>query len=163
MVLDTLKEYECKFAANEDLGAIYNLLEPLVCDENGHQSLYEMNQRKLQKYLKYAIKTNQCIIVTKGNQITSAYAGDRDTIVYLGTKGTDVVSTALIMHTVLNRVHNRFTESTFMTVNDKQRKAWNVRALGEDAIEIDQFGIGTVKVEAKDKIELLYNILKGYL
>ena len=161
MVLDTLREYECRFATVEDLDAVYNLLEPLVCDENEHQSLYEMNQRKLQKYLRYAVKTDQCIVVTKDDEITSAYAGDRDMIVYLGTKGVDVVSTALIMHTVLNKIHNRFKESHFRTANEKQRKAWNVRALGEDAVEIDMDGVGVVKVSAKDKIEILYNTIKG--
>ena len=161
MVLDTLRDYECRFAIAEDLDAVYKLLEPLVCDENEHKSLYEMNQRKLQKYLKYAVKTNQCIIVTKDNEVTSAYAGDRDTIIYLGTKGTDVVSTTLIMHTVLNKIHNRFAESRFTTTNNKQRKAWNVTALGEDAVEIDPTGMGAVKITAKDKIERLYNSLKG--
>lgn len=161
MVLDILRGYECRFALAEDLDSIYKLLEPLVCDENEHQTLYEMNQRKLEKYLRYAVKTNQCIIVTKDNEVTSAYAGDRDTIVYLGTKGTDIVSTTLIMHTVLNRVHNRFAESKFVTINDKQRKAWKVKALGEDAVEIDENGVGAVKVNAKEKIEILYNSLKG--
>lgn len=160
MILDTLNSYECRFAKAEDLEEVYSLLEPLVCDENEHKNIFEMNQRKLRKYLRYAIKTEQAIVVSNNGSITGAYAGDKDVVVYMGTKGTDLISTTLLLHNVLNRLHNRFKESTFITVNEKQRKAWNVRALGENAVKIDSFGVGKVQLAAKEKIEMLYNTLK---
>ena len=102
-------------------------------------------------------------MVVKNGEITSAYAGDKDLIVYMGTKGVDLVSTVLLMHNVLNRVYNRFAETRFVTINKKQRDAWSVTALGEEAVEIDNFGIGKVKVSAKAKLETLYGVLKDKL
>ena len=161
MILDTVRGYECRHATAEELGEMYDLLEPLVCDYTEHKNTTEMNQRKLRKYLKHAVKTNQAIVVAKGDVLTSVYAGDDEVIVYMGTKGTDVISTALLMHTILNRMHNRFTESAFLVANKKQRKAWDVTALGDNAVEINELGIGTVKLVAKEKIERLYTALKG--
>lgn len=161
MILDTLKGYECKHAVESEIDEIYTLLEPLVCDETQHKNIYEMMQRKLAKYLRYAVKTEQCVIVVKDGEIISAYAGDGDSIAHMGTKGTDLISTALIMHTVLNRIHNRFKETKFMVFNEKQRKAWTVKTLGEDAVTIDQFGVGSIKLIAKENIERLYNAIKG--
>lgn len=157
MVLDTLNDYECRHAEETDNDEIYRLLEPLVCDETEHVNIYEMSKRKLSKYLKHAIKTKQCVIVSKVGTIVSAYAGDNDVIVYFGTKGTDLISTTLLMHNVLNRVHNRFKESLFRVTNSKQRKAWD-----KNTTSIDEMGIGTVTLKAKERIECLYNAIKEY-
>lgn len=160
MILDTLKDCICRYTTEDEIEAVYAVLEPLVCDESDADNVYSMTQRKLRKYLKYAIKTQQCLVVCRDGVVTSVYAGDRDTIMYMGTAGTDVVSTCLIMNTVLNKVHNRFTESKFLTVNEKQRRAWNVSALGDVAVEISSDGIGKVKLIAKERIERLYSALK---
>lgn len=156
MVLDTLRGYECRYAVESERAEVYALLEPLVCDETQHKDIVDMTKRKLTKYLKYAIKTDQCMVVVKDGVITSAYAGDGNMILYFGTKGIDLISTTLLMHNVLNRLHNRFKESVFQVVNDKQRSAWD-----KSTTSIDAMGIGTVTLEAKDKIERLYNALKG--
>lgn len=161
MILDTIKEYECRDAVESEIDEMYTLLEPLVCDETQHKNIYEMTQRKLAKYLRYAVKTNQCVIVVKNDKIVSVYAGDGDAIAHIGTKGIDLISTTLIMHTVLNRIHNRFKETKFRVFNDKQRKAWSVKTLVDDAVVIDDLGVGYVKVIAKDNIEKLYNAIKG--
>ena len=162
MLLDSLKGYECRYATESDAEEIYTLLEPLVCDETQHKDIYEMTKRKLSKYIRYAIKTEQCVIVVNAdNEITSAYAGDGDAIAHFGTKGTDVISTTLLMHNVLNRIHNGFKETQFVVNNEKQRKAWTVKTLGEDAVSINELGIGFIKVIAKENIEKLYNAIKG--
>jgi hypothetical protein len=161
MLLDTLKGYECRHATAEELEEMYALLEPLVCDEAEHKNIFEMTQRKLRKYLKYAIKTKQAVIVVKNGVITSAYAGDKSVIVYMGTKGSNIISTTILIHTVLNRLHNRFAESEFQVANEQQRRAWEVTALGEDAVSIDEYGVGQIKLVAKERIERLYNALKG--
>ena len=155
MVLDTLKGYECRYAVEEDTAEVYALLEPLVCDETEHVNIYEMTKRKLSKYLKHAIKTEQCVIVTKDGVITSAYAGDKGVIVYFGTKGTDVISTTLLMHNVLNRINNRFKESLFQVVNEKQRVVWD-----KGKTTINEAGLGIIPQETKEKIEYLYTVLK---
>lgn len=157
MVLDTLRGYECRYAEEPDNDEIYRLLEPLVCDETQHQNIQSMLQRKLSKYLKHAIKTEQCVIVVKDGVITSAYAGDKDAIVYFGTKGTDIISTTLLMHNVLNRLHNRFKESVFCVTNEKQKNAWS-----KDTTRINEMGIGVVTLKAKERIECLYNALKEH-
>lgn len=161
MILDTLQGYECRHAVESEIPEMYALLEPLVCDENGDKNQYEMMQRKLSKYLRFAVKTEQCVIVVKDGEIISVYAGDGNSIAHMGTKGTDLISTALLMHTVLNKIHNRFKETKFMVFNEKQRKAWTVKTLGEDAVTIDEFGVGTIKLIAKENIERLYNAIKG--
>lgn len=157
MVLDNLRGYECRYAVEGELDEIYRLLEPLICDETQHVNITDMLKRKLSKYLKHAIKTEQCVIVVKDNVITSAYAGDKDAIVYFGTKGTDLVSTTLLMHNVINRLHNRFKESVFCVINDKQRNAWL-----KDTTVINEMGIGIVTLKAKERIECLYNALKEH-
>ena len=157
MILDDLRGYECRHAIEEEADEIYQLLEPLVCDETEHVNIYDMLKRKLSKYLKHAIKTEQCVIVVKNEVITSAYVGDKDVIVYFGTKGTDLVSTTLLMHNIINRLHNRFKESVFYVVNDKQRNAWS-----KDTTAINEMGIGTVTLKAKERIECLYNALKEH-
>ena len=157
MILDTLRGYECRYAVEAEIEEIYRLLEPLVCDDTQHVNIIDMLKRKLSKYLRYAIKTEQCVIVVKDGAITSAYAGDKDAIVYFGTKGTDLVSTTLLMHNVLNRFHNRFKESVFSVINDKQRNAWS-----KDTTTINEMGVGVVTLKAKERIECLYNTLKEH-
>ena len=157
MIFDMLKGYECRHATEVEAEEVYMLLEPLVCDETQHKNIIDMLKRKLSKYLKHAIKTEQCVIVVKEGVITSAYAGDKDAIVYFGTKGTDLVSTTLLMHNVLNRFHNRFKESVFSVINDKQRNAWS-----KDTTTINEMGVGVVTLKAKERIECLYNTLKEH-
>ena len=157
MVLDNLRGYECRYAVESETDEIYRLLEPLVCDDTQHVNIIDMLKRKLSKYLRYAIKTEQCVIVVKDGAITSAYAGDKDAIVYFGTKGIDLVSTTLLMHNVLNRLHNRFKESVFCVINDKQRNAWS-----KDTTTINEMGVGVVTLKAKELIECLYNALKEH-
>lgn len=157
MILDNLQGYECRYAVEIETDEIYRLLEPLVCDDTQHVNIIDMLKRKLSKYLRYAIKTEQCVIVVKDGAITSAYAGDKDAIVYFGTKGTDLVSTTLLMHNVLNRFHNRFKESVFSVINDKQRNAWS-----KDTTTINEMGVGVVTLKAKERIECLYNTLKEH-
>lgn len=157
MVLDNLRGYECRYAVEAETDEIGQLLEPLVCDSTQHVNITDMLKRKLSKYLRYAIKTEQCVIVVKDGAITSAYAGDKDAIVYFGTKGTDLVSTTLLMHNVLNRFHNRFKESVFSVINDKQRNAWS-----KDTTTINEMGVGVVTLKAKERIECLYNALKEH-
>lgn len=157
MVLDNLRGYECRYAVEAETDEIYRLLEPLVCDDTQHVNIIDMLKRKLSKYLRYAIKTEQCVIVVKDGAITSAYAGDKDAIVYFGTKCTDLVSTTLLMHNVLNRFHNRFKESVFSVINDKQRNAWS-----KDTTTINEMGVGVVTLKAKERIECLYNALKEH-
>ena len=157
MVLDNLRGYECRHAVEAETDELYRLLEPLVCDDTQHVNIIDMLKRKLSKYLRHAIKTEQCVIVVKEGVITSAYAGDKDAIVYFGTKGTDLVSTTLLMHNVLNRFHNRFKESVFSVINDKQRNAWS-----KDTTTINEMGVGVVTLKAKERIECLYNALKEH-
>ena len=157
MILDNLRGYECRYAVEAETDEIYRLLEPLVCDDTQHVNIYEMMKRKLSKYLKHAIRTEQCVIIVKDDVITSAYAGDNELIVYFGTKGTDLISTTLLMHNVLNRIHNRFKESGFQVFNEKQKNAWD-----KNMTTIDSFGAGKVTLKAKERIECLYNALKEH-
>jgi hypothetical protein len=155
MILEVINEYECKHAIEADFVEVYNVLEPLVCDMTVQKNIYDTTKRKLSKYLRYAIKTEQCLVVTKNGNVVSAYAGDKDTIVYFGTKGVDLISTVLLMNMVLNKLHNRYKEDTFYVTNEQQRRAWL-----KSIVTIDKNGKGTVPVSTKEKIEILYNRIK---
>lgn len=161
MVYDTLGEYTCRSGTEADLQILYTMLEDKVYEDLEHQSMQDMYKRKLKKYLKYALEKGSIAIVEKQNTITGVYVGHTECITYLINFG-DIKSLALLLNTVLNGIENKHKESVFKVINKKQYDTWvNTKALGEKAVTIDEQGNGIISLNAKEKIQYLYNTLKG--
>ena len=68
---------------------------------------------------------------------------------------------ALLMKVVLCDIHNKYVPSEFKILNNKYKSVFDINVFGAKATKIDGTGRGEVLVEAKEKVEYLYNQLKG--
>jgi hypothetical protein len=161
MTYYTFGEYVCRKAEKSDISTMYSILEPLVCDTNQGDSIYEVEQRSLYNNIKFCVLQKDAVVVEKDNSIVSVYIGKDNDIINIATEGNDIFATALIMNTALNDIHNKHKESRFLIVNNRARESFNISIPGGDkATSIDPFGHGIVSVEAKQEIGRLFNILK---
>lgn len=160
MIIDSLGEYVCRLGTKADIPEITQILIPLVVSKENTESLKEVEARRVTKNVRYFVNNYDSVVVEKNGEIIGAYVGTENDIVHIGNKYTDIHCMALLMHNVLNCVHNKFKESRFKILNDNYKKLFTVRVFGEDATAIDKFGDGKITLKGKENIEYLYSVLK---
>lgn len=159
MVIDTYKDYVVRTGTPEDVQAMYDILEPLVCDKTRHKFQYATQQRKLKMNIEYYLK-KQCLVVEKLGEVVGVYLGEDSFIVHMAYKHTYVKARALLMYNTLCKMHGRFAESCFIPLEHKGAYKFSTRLFGEGGIRVED-GIWYINVYAKDRLEQLYTTLKG--
>lgn len=157
MVYETINGYTCRKAGIEDVPAVQEVLTPLVCSTENHESMNEVNVRQMKSLVKYYITNYDSAIVEKEGTITGVYVGEGNTIGYLANLG-DIGSLAVLLKVILIDLHNKFASSTFVVSTKEQREAYSKINLvsKSKAISIDEFGNGVIPVESKQDVMYMY-------
>lgn len=159
MIIDTYKDYVVRTGTPEDVQAMYDILEPLVCDKTRHKFQYATQQRKLRMTIEYYLK-KQCLVVDKLGEVVGVYLGEDNFIAHIANKYMDVRSMALLMYNTLCKMHGRYAESYFIPLKHEGAYKFSTRFFGEEGIRVEG-GIWFINIYTKDKIEHLYTKLKG--
>jgi hypothetical protein len=146
----------CRQADSKDIIAIYNILEPLIVGMKDTDSIKEMHRRKLKKYLTYGIKKGYAVVVEKDKEIKSCYLGSGNDIVYFASKEVDPKVSILLAYVVLCQLHNRYTNSNFIFLNEEHKNVFNFNSkIGKTVIVEDLKCI--ITVDTKNLLEKYYN------
>lgn len=160
MLVDSYQNYTVRTGALEDVEAIYNILEPLVCDKTRHKFQYQTQQRKLRNNIIFYISKKQSLIVLRGEQVVGVYLGEDNFIVHIATKQPDLKTMALLMYNVLCKLHGRLVESKFIPLKHQDAYVFKTNLFGKESIR-QEGEICYINTYAKDMIEKLYKKLTG--
>lgn len=160
MLYDTLGTATCRKAEIADLDAMCQLLDPYLIDDKLHESANAAVLRKANKLLKYYVKNGDALVSETDGVLTGLCAGDTDTITYVASEGS-LQSTVLLFKVVLCDIHNRFKESKFVVMTDKQKELFAKLTNRRGPATTIDGDTGIIPVDTKDDLMVLFTKLKG--
>lgn len=160
MVIDQYKDYIVRTATLDDVQAMYDILEPLVCDKTRFKFQYQTQQRQLRMRLEFQVQKKQSMVIVKGTEVVAVYVGDSDFVLHIATKYRSRTLYILLGYNVLCRMHGRYVTSGFVPLTHEGAYQFKTDAFGEGTIVMgEEYSYVTVKY--KDALEKLYVKLKG--
>lgn len=162
MVVDTYKDYVVRTGELGDVQAMYNILEPLVCDKTRHKLQYETQKRRLRMNLEFYVSKKDSLVVEKEGEVVGVYIGEDNFIVHIANKYLDVDCMVLLVYTVLCKLHGRLKESVFMPIKHQGAYVFNTKMFNKEGIR-QEGDKCYINLYTKDRIEYLYNRRKGIL
>lgn len=147
-----IDNYTARLASEVDSEAVYAFLEPYVCI--GDRWSVERAQRRLKSFVSYYINKDACVVVKNLNRITAACLSIDDKILHLASG--DIKSTALVLHYSLNLLGDTNSPSYFKLLSKE-----HIKMFSNKLVIVDKDLNGTIDVEAKNSIKILFERLGG--